>query len=99
GAPELRLGALLIALGCVCWGLDHGVTADLREGAPEHLPFAKGVIAGGTNLTIGLLIGGALPGAGATATALLVGALGYGASITLWVGGVLHIRAGRGPRG
>ena len=96
GAPELRLGALLIALACVCWGLDNGVTADLGEVAPEHITFAKGVIAGGTNLTIGLLIGGALPGAGATATALLVGALGYGASITLWVGGARDIGAARG---
>lgn len=39
GSPEPRLGALLIAGACVCWGLDNCVTADLDEIAPgAHHP-------------------------------------------------------------
>jgi drug/metabolite transporter (DMT)-like permease len=96
GSPEPRLGALLIAGACVCWGLDNCVTADLDEIAPEHITVAKGVIAGGTNLLIGVALGAALPSIGVLAAALAVGAFGYGASITLWVSGARDIGAARG---
>lgn len=35
------------------------MTANLDELAPSHITFAKGLIAGGANLTIGLVLGGA----------------------------------------
>ena len=95
GAPELRVGALLVVLACVCWGVDNGVTANLGEIAPEHITLAKGVIAGGTNLAIGLAIGASLPSGGQVVAALLIGALGYGASITLWVAGSRDLGAAR----
>ncbi len=96
GSPEPRLGALLIAGACLCWGLDNCVTADLDEIAPEHITLAKGVIAGGTNLLIGLVLGAPMPSTGVLLAALAVGALGYGASITLWVAGARDIGAARG---
>jgi drug/metabolite transporter (DMT)-like permease len=96
GSPEPRLGALLIAGACACWGLDNCVTADLDEIAPEHITVAKGVIAGGTNLLIGVALGASRPSIGVLAAALAVGALGYGASITLWVAGARDIGAARG---
>lgn len=96
GAPEPRAGALLIIGACILWGLDNCVTADLDEIAPEHITVAKGVIAGGTNLLLGLALGASLPSVGVAAAALVVGALGYGASITLWVAGARDIGAARG---
>jgi drug/metabolite transporter (DMT)-like permease len=96
GSPEPRLGALLIAGACVCWGLDNCVTADLDEIAPEHITLAKGVIAGGTNLLIGVVLGASMPSAGVLIGALVVGALGYGTSITLWVAGARDLGAARG---
>ncbi len=96
GSPEPRLGALLIAGACLCWGLDNCVTAELDEIAPEHITVAKGVIAGGTNLLIGVALGAALPSVGVLVAALTVGAFGYGASITLWVAGARDIGAARG---
>lgn len=96
GAPEPRLGALLIAGACVCWGLDNCVTADLDEISPEHITVAKGVIAGSTNLALGVALGAAMPSIGLVLGALAVGALGYGASITLWVAGARDIGAARG---
>jgi drug/metabolite transporter (DMT)-like permease len=95
GAPELRAGAVLIVLACVCWGIDNCVTATL-DLAPEHITAAKGVVAGGTNLAIGLLLGGQLPSAGVMVAALAVGAAGYGLSITLWVAGARDLGAARG---
>jgi drug/metabolite transporter (DMT)-like permease len=96
GTPELRVGALLVVAACACWGLDNCVTADLDALAPEHVTLAKGVIAGGTSLVLGLATGGDLPAGGDLAIALLAGALGYGASITLWVQGARDLGAARG---
>lgn len=94
--PQLRLGALLIVGACVCWGLDNCVTAELDEVAPEHITFAKGVIAGTTNLAIGVAVSGGVAPLGVTAAAVALGAVGYGASITLWVQGARAIGAARG---
>lgn len=94
--PDLRVGALFIVGACACWGLDNCVTADLDEIRPEHITLAKGVIAGTTNVVLGLALGGSIPSASVIAAALLVGALGYGASITLWVAGARDIGAARG---
>jgi drug/metabolite transporter (DMT)-like permease len=96
GNPELRLGALLVVGACVCWGLDNCVTAELDAVAPEHITLIKGVVAGTTNVLIGLALGDALPGGWTLLGALVVGAFGYGASITLWVAGARDLGAARG---
>jgi drug/metabolite transporter (DMT)-like permease len=96
GAPELRIGALLIVGACLCWGLDNCVTAELDSIAPEHITFAKGVVAGTTNVLIGLATGGSIPGGWTLLAALAVGAVGYGLSITLWVAGARELGAARG---
>lgn len=90
-------GALLIVAACTCWGLDNGVTARIEQLAPEHVVLFKGIIAGGTNLAIGLAIdgAGATTGTADVAFALLIGAAGYGLSITLWVKGARDLGAAR----
>ncbi|EYR64512.1 membrane protein [Actinotalea ferrariae CF5-4] len=95
GATDgLRLGALLIAAACVCWAIDNSVTAELDELAPVHITFAKGLVAGTANTVIGLTAAPA-PTAGVVGAALLIGALGYGLSITLWVAGARDLGAAR----
>ncbi len=95
GSAELRWGALLIAGACLCWAIDNSVTAALDDLAPAHLTFAKGVVAGGVNLIIGLTADG-VPPPTALVGALVVGAFGYGVSITLWVAGARDLGAARG---
>ncbi len=95
GNADLRWGTLLIAGACLCWGVDNCVTANLDELAPSHITLVKGVIAGGANLTIGLLLGGA-PAGWPILGALVVGGFGYGISITLWVAGARDLGAARG---
>jgi drug/metabolite transporter (DMT)-like permease len=94
----IDLGAVLIIAACAAWGLDNGVTARIEQLAPEHVVALKGVVAGGANVTIGLLIAGwgASTGAGDVLAALLIGAAGYGLSITLWVKGARDLGAARG---
>jgi drug/metabolite transporter (DMT)-like permease len=94
-SSDLRWGALLIAGACCCWGVDNCVTANLDELAPVHITLAKGVIAGGANLAIGIFVGGMSVG-WPTLGALVVGGVGYGASITLWVAGARDLGAARG---
>jgi drug/metabolite transporter (DMT)-like permease len=93
---ELRWGAVLIAGACVCWAIDNGVTAALDDLAPSVITFAKGVVAGGANLAIGLLADGGPPAMSAVGAGLVVGAFGYGLSITLWVAGARDLGAARG---
>ena len=95
GDADLRWGVLLIAGACLCWGVDNCVTANLDELAPAHITFVKGVIAGGANLSIGLAFGGSANST-AVVAALIVGAFGYGVSITLWVAGARDLGAARG---
>jgi drug/metabolite transporter (DMT)-like permease len=91
-------GALLIIAACACWGLDNGVTARIEHLAPEHVVALKGIVAGGANLAIGMLMTGAGTSTGTTdvVAALAIGAAGYGASITLWVKGARELGAARG---
>lgn len=91
---DVRLGALLIAGACVCWAIDNCVTAALDEFAPAHITLAKGVVAGGVNLAIGLAAGG-VPALADVAALLVIGAFGYGVSITLWVAGARELGAAR----
>jgi len=78
----------------LCWAVDNSVTAALDELSPSHITLAKGVIAGGANLAIGLSIAPSPDVADAVA-ALIVGAFGYGLSITLWVSGARDLGAAR----
>jgi drug/metabolite transporter (DMT)-like permease len=96
GSGDVRWGAALIAGACACWAIDNCVTADLDELAPAHITFVKGVVAGGANLGIGLAIGASALHAGDVLAALLVGVVGYGMSITLWVAGARDLGAARG---
>ena len=92
--PELRLGALLVIAACVCWAVDNCVTAELDELAPHHITMAKGLVAGVANLAIGLIVAAA-PSIGSIVAGLVIGALGYGLSITLWVAGARDLGAAR----
>jgi len=76
---------VLIAAGCLCWGFDNHFTVLIDGISPAQTTFWKGIVAGGFNLLMGGAVAG---GAGRTAAvilALLVGAVSYGFSITLYV--------------
>lgn len=93
----LDVGALFVVGACICWGIDNSVTARLDQLSPQHITMVKGLVAGTANLVLGVVIAGAW---GVTLrqllAALAIGALGYGASITLWVKGARDLGAARG---
>lgn len=97
GSANVNAGSLLVVGACVCWGVDNSLTARIDQITPQHLTFIKGLVAGSANLALGLAVSGAASVHPRTAiSALLVGALGYGASITLWVRGAHQLGAARG---
>ena len=83
GQPGL-IGSLLVAGAAISWGLDNQCTALIDGISPSQSTFWKGLVAGSVNLALGLALTGAYPSI-AWLGALLVGALAYGISITLYI--------------
>lgn len=87
-------GAGLIALACLCWGLDNNFTSLIDGYTPAQSTLIKGLVAGMVNLGLGVTFEG-LPPATSLAPALGVGALAYGVSIMLYISGAHHLGATR----
>ncbi|MBI5433991.1 MAG: EamA family transporter [Planctomycetes bacterium] len=76
---------VLVAAACAAWGIDNHLTALIDGLIPAEATAWKGLVAGATNVTIGLALE---PLGGSELHVLLalgLGALSYGASIVLYV--------------
>jgi drug/metabolite transporter (DMT)-like permease len=92
----VAVGSLLVVAACLCWGLDNCITARIQHLAPEHVVALKGVVAGTANLAIGSAAAGwGGIDASQIGAALVIGAAGYGLSITQWVKGARELGAAR----
>ena len=88
-------GAVAVAGACLCWAIDNNCTARIAQVDAVTLAMIKGLVAGSVNLVLGLAIGGALPAGGALVAAGLVGLLGYGLSLVLFVRALREVGAAR----
>lgn len=97
GQPELSglLGPLAIVGACVAWGLDNNLTRKVSLADPLQVVELKGLIAGPVNLGLGLVAGGQLPGLSVASLAGLVGFVGYGVSLVLFVYALRHLGTAR----
>ena len=97
GPPGLSgfLGPLAIVGACVFWGLDNNLTRKVSLADPLQIVELKGLIAGPVNLALGLVAGGQLPGLSAASLAGLVGFVGYGVSLVLFVYALRHLGTAR----
>jgi drug/metabolite transporter (DMT)-like permease len=91
----LSAGALLIVAACFCWALDNNLTR--RAAASDAVVIAglKGFFAGVVNLGLALLFGHRFPGGAVLAGAAVVGFLGYGVSLVLFVLALRHLGSAR----
>jgi drug/metabolite transporter (DMT)-like permease len=94
GAAGLKAGGL-VALACVCWGLDNNFTAIVDGFTPPQTTCIKGLFAGTVNLALGLALSERIPGIGPAGVALTVGGICYGASIILYISGAQQLGASR----
>jgi drug/metabolite transporter (DMT)-like permease len=95
GPGGFGLGAIAIAGACVAWGLDNNLTRKLSAADPVQIALVKGLVAGAVNLALALTAGACLPTISALGGAMLVGFLGYGVSLVLFVLGLRHLGAAR----
>ena len=95
GQASFQWGALLIAGACLCWGIDNNLTRKLASADPMQIAMLKGLFAGTVNLLLALLSGSVLPAGGTLLAVGVVGFLGYGVSLALFVLGLRHLGAAR----
>jgi drug/metabolite transporter (DMT)-like permease len=89
------LGPLSIMGTCVAWGLDNNFTRKVSLSDPLQIVQFKGLIAGPFLLALGLLSGDRLPSPTMAALAGIVGFLGYGISLALFVLALRQLGAAR----
>ena len=95
GVGGVGLGALAIAGACLAWGVDNNLTRKLSRADPVQIALIKGLVAGGVNLTLALMLGARLPPPGPAAGAAAVGFVGYGVSLVLFVLGLRFLGTAR----
>ena len=79
------LGPALIAGSCLFWALDNNLTRRVSGGDAATIACLKGLIAGAVNAALAFELGAALPAMTVVAGAGLVGFLGYGVSLVLFI--------------
>ena len=95
GGAALDWGAILIAAACLAWGIDNNLTRKLSAADPVQIAMLKGLCAGSVNILLAWAQGAAFPAAGTILAACVVGFLGYGVSLVLFVLGLRHLGTAR----
>jgi len=78
-------GALLVAAACLAWAIDNNLTRRVSGGDAATLACLKGLAAGAVNLALALSLGAPLPSSTGWLGAGLLGFLGYGVSLVLFI--------------
>lgn len=92
---SLDAGGLFVAAACLCWGIDNNLTRKLSSADPVQIAMIKGLVAGCTNLTLALVFGAAWPAATLVAAGAVVGFLGIGLSLVMFMLGLRHLGTAR----
>lgn len=95
GSGGVGIGSLAIAGACLAWGIDNNLTRKVSGSDPVQIAMIKGLVAGAVNLTLALSLGAKAPSMGLTAAAGVVGFLGYGVSLVLFVLGLRFLGTAR----
>jgi drug/metabolite transporter (DMT)-like permease len=97
GEPSVSslLGPLLILGACLAWGIDNNLTRKVSLADPLQIVQIKGLVAGPVNLLLGLAIGSSLPTLSASVIAGIVGFIGYGISLALFVRALRYLGTAR----
>ena len=77
--------ALLVTGACLAWAIDNNLTRMVSGGDPLQIAALKGLAAGSVNVLLAASQGASWPAPAAVFGAALVGFLGYGTSLVLFV--------------
>jgi drug/metabolite transporter (DMT)-like permease len=89
------LGSLLVAAACLAWAIDNNLTRRVSGGDAATLACLKGFGAGAVNLALALALGTPLPSLSGWFSAGLLGFLGYGVSLALFIVALRHLGTAR----
>lgn len=78
-------GSILIILSCLCWAIDNNLTRKVSANDALKISAIKGGTSGFVVLGIALILGNQLPDFSKLSKSLVVGFLGYGLSLVLFV--------------
>lgn len=78
-------GFLFVATACLCWAIDNNLTRKISSSDALFIAGSKGLISGTVNISLALVVGLTFPTWSKINFALLVGFLGYGLSLVLFV--------------
>jgi drug/metabolite transporter (DMT)-like permease len=85
-SPVASAAPGLAVLGaCLAWAIDNNLTRKVSLADPRIVAMTKGLAAGAANTALALAAGASLPSLPVIGGALLVGWLGYGVSLALFV--------------
>jgi drug/metabolite transporter (DMT)-like permease len=79
------LGPAAIAVACLCWAIDNNLTRAVATADALFIAGSKGLVAGLANCGLALSLNAVWPAPSLAAAAMVVGLLGYGASLVLFV--------------
>lgn len=82
---EVPWAALAVAGACLCWAIDNNLTRPVASGDPVQIAAIKGAVAGVITLTLALIMGNRFPAVLPLIATGLVGFVGYGLSLVLFV--------------
>ena len=88
-------GAALLLGACLCWALDNNLTRQVSDVDALFVAGLKGLSAAVVNIALALASGQSLPAWSVTGPVLLIGLLGYGLSLTLFVLALRQLGAAR----
>ena len=78
-------GPLLVTGATLCWAVDNNLTQKVSAGDPVQIAMLKGLAAGSVNVAIAATLGASWPTPSSAGAGLLLGFLGYGVSLALFV--------------
>ena len=85
GGIVLQPGLLLVAGATLAWAVDNTLSRGVAEADPLSVVLGKGTLGAALSLVLAVLAGEELPAAGSAAALLAIGAVGYGASLRLYL--------------
>jgi drug/metabolite transporter (DMT)-like permease len=88
-------GPAMIALSMACWGADNNITRQISARDPVQIGVIKCLFAGAMPILLVIASGGGIVVGVPMAFALVVGALGYGASLVLFIKALEGLGASR----
>jgi drug/metabolite transporter (DMT)-like permease len=96
---QANFGDALLSLSvlgaCLGWAIDNNLTRKVALTDATFVAMAKGLVAGGVNIALAWASGAAFPRVAVVLGAGIVGFLGYGVSLTLFVIALRHLGTAR----